>query len=239
MGTLRINGDTSGYVDITVPAVAGNTTMNIASPTFSGNITVPDTVILNSPSAPTGNRQTRIGNYSDGNFVIARHNDNGSYKNNVLVAWSDGRTGLAAGAGQEGISIDTSGRVKMQYQPYFYARGAESNYTLTNGGEMPFNNAIVNVGGHFNTSTYRFTAPVAGKYLFTVSVFMVTVSGRLVIKVNNSSYNNLQMDVGAAWSQSVILSLNANDYVSVGDWQSMSGGVFYMGHSHFSGILLS
>ena len=46
------------------------------------------------------------------------------------------------------------------------------------------------------------------------------------------------MDVGGAMSQSVILQLSPNDYVSVGDWQSISGGAFYMGHSHFSGILL-
>jgi len=140
--------------------------------------------------------------------------------------------------GVQRMIIDSSGRVTMPYQPYFYARGAESSYTLTNGADFPFNNAIVNVGSHFNTSTYRFTAPIAGKYLFTTSLFVNTATNRMTIKVNNTSYNNLNMISGSAWSQSVVLSLNVNDYVSVGDWQSLSGSSVYMGHSHFSGYFL-
>jgi len=137
------------------------------------------------------------------------------------------------------MQIDSSGRVLKASQPYFYARGANSNYTLTNGADLPFNDAITNIGNHFNTTNYRFTAPIAGRYLITWSVFVNIVAGRCVIKVNGLNYNNLQMDSGAAMSQSAILSLSANDYVTVGDWQSFSGMQVYMGHCHFSGILLS
>jgi hypothetical protein len=147
--------------------------------------------------------------------------------------------GTVAGTASTSFSVDGSGRVlNSSAQPYFYARGPESNTTLTNGADLNFNNAIINNGNHYNTSTYRFTAPVGGRYLFTWSLFVNTATGRCTLKVNNSSYNNLQMDVGGGFSQSVILQLSPNDYVSVGDWQSISGGVFYMGHSHFSGILL-
>lgn len=137
------------------------------------------------------------------------------------------------------MSIDSAGRITYPNRPYFYARGAEANFTITNGSNLPFTIAIHNVGGFFNTSTYYFTAPVAGLYLFTWSIFVNgAVSGRLVLKVNNTSYNNLQMDFGAAMSQAATLFLNKGDLVSVGDWQSISGGVVYMGHSHFSGILM-
>ena len=33
-------------------------------------------------------------------------------------------------------------------------------------GTIPFNTAALNLGGHFNTSTYKFTAPVDGVYEF-------------------------------------------------------------------------
>ena len=140
---------------------------------------------------------------------------------------------------RERMRIDSVGRVRTPYQPMFYARGPESNTTLTNGADLNFNNAIQNTGGHYNTSNYRFTAPIAGNYLFTWSFYMNgTPAGRVSLKVNGGAYNNLQMECGYGMSQSAIFKLNANDYVTVGDWQSISGQVVYMGHSHFSGYLL-
>lgn len=38
MAKLRINGDTSGYVELSAPAVAGTSVIDLASPTFSGNL---------------------------------------------------------------------------------------------------------------------------------------------------------------------------------------------------------
>jgi hypothetical protein len=132
-----------------------------------------------------------------------------------------------------------SGRVLAPNQPMFYAKGPESNTTLSNGADLNFNNAIQNTGGHYNTTTFRFTAPVAGNYLFTWSFFINGApTGRATLKINGGAYNNLQMDCGGAMSQSAIIKMAAGDFASVGDWQSISGQVIYMGHSHFSGILL-
>lgn len=62
------------------------------------------------------------------------------------------------------ITISTP--VKIPNQPAFsaYASAATLDATRT----MPYNVAVVNVGGYYNTSTYRFTAPVAGTYLFSI-----------------------------------------------------------------------
>jgi hypothetical protein len=79
---------------------------------------------------------------------------------------------------------------------------------------------------------------VAGRYLFTWSVFVNSATGRCAIKVNGGGYNDLQMDAGAGLSQSAVISLNANDFVTVGDWQNISGLQYWGSHSHFSGVLL-
>ncbi len=67
----------------------------------------------------------------------------------------------------ERARIDTAGRVTMPYQPMFY--GARDDSTYTNTGEANYvifqcNLAYVNVGSCYNTSTGRFTCPIAGVY---------------------------------------------------------------------------
>ena len=72
---------------------------------------------------------------------------------------------LAFGTGStERMRIDSSGRVTTPFQPAFYAYS--SNSSMTSGNTVVFNNAPLNVGSSFNTSTYTFTAPIAGNYLF-------------------------------------------------------------------------
>lgn len=170
-----------------------------------------------------------LGDNSSSSFHVTKEVSDNSFN-----VWSG-----VFGAGNNRLKIDSSGRIlNSSAQPYFYATGPGSTTTLTNGADLNFTIAVVNNGGHYNTSTYRFTAPVAGRYLFTWSTLLITIAGRCSFKVNNAGYNGLQMDVGGGFSQSVILQLNANDFVSVGDWQSISGGGFFMGHSHFAGYLL-
>jgi hypothetical protein len=56
-----------------------------------------------------------------------------------------------------------------ELQPAFSAYVSSSthnNWTGTAGAVYPFSQAVINRGSHYNTSTYRFTAPVAGLYYF-------------------------------------------------------------------------
>lgn len=140
--------------------------------------------------------------------------------------------------GNSSYTTTIYGRTLNPQQPSFYARGAETSGTLANGGDIPFNNAEVNIGGHYNTSTYRFTAPVAGMYQINTTLFNVGGTGRVSIKVNNASKYNSQNNWDTAWSWAGTIYLNANDYVTVGDWQSLGGASIYYGHSSFSGFLV-
>jgi hypothetical protein len=67
---------------------------------------------------------------------------------------------------QMNLSIDYSGRVTMPYQPAFLARGSKSHagsWRVVSDGLTTIEH---NIGGHFNSSTGRFTAPIAGQYAF-------------------------------------------------------------------------
>ena len=75
---------------------------------------------------------------------------------------------------------------------------------------------------NYNTTNYRFTAPVAGRYMFTFySILNSQVNnGHYEIRINNSAGNGQSVHfttVNSYWdhvSSSHILNLSANDYVT-------------------------
>jgi hypothetical protein len=87
----------------------------------------------------------------------------GSSNIKIYNTYADGL--LANG---KGVDIDTQGRVTVANQPYAYARcgTVQSTYNFAAGTThiMQYNSAPVNIGSAWNTSTYRFTAPAAGRY---------------------------------------------------------------------------
>ena len=140
--------------------------------------------------------------------------------------------------GTTSLSIDSVGRVINTNQIAFYATSGQGNYTLTNGADFPLELTRFNRGGHYSTANYRFTAPVAGIYLFTFCTYPTNQAGRMSFKLNGGSISGQQNEVSAATTYAMVLQLSVNDYVTVGDWQSISGGGFWRGHTQFSGALL-
>ena len=72
-----------------------------------------------------------------------------------------------------------------------------------------------NVGGHFNTSNHRFTAPIAGRYMFICSM---NIRGDNIcyhrINGTNVSYAEYRM-TELVWDHvdfSFVYDMNANDY---------------------------
>jgi hypothetical protein len=119
-----------------------------------------------------------------------------------------------------------NGIVTMPNQPAFTAF-LNSYWTHSGGVRLVEGSwtAVVNQGSCYNTSTRRFTAPVAGKYLINVCAADVAGTGQLAFLSAEIWVNGSRLVIGG-WGgggisygvtiNSSIITLNANDYVELG-----------------------
>ena len=161
---------------------------------------------------------------------------------------------------QEDMRIDSSGRVTTPRQPRFFSymngRFPSGSGDISGGSIMVFDQTNQNVGNGFNTSNYRYTAPVAGTYVFGMNVRLVNNNGirvaRAVIRKNGSQQWGLAF-VGGSKSPNAsdhpslngvtIIAASANDYFDL----EISSELSYAGHlyadpglrSNFWGYLLA
>ncbi len=157
-------------------------------------------------------------------FVRVRNNISaGSTYSSYFGQGADGKTYIIANNSARGgdIVIDgNTGAITTPSQPAFKARmSTNGNTNISNGSVFPFDVAMYNIGSCFNTSTYRFTAPVAGVYAFTYHAYK-NGSGTpslIAARVNTNAIFRTRLD---GTSDTVIVAafstyLNANDYVDV------------------------
>ena len=129
---------------------------------------------------------------------------------------------------QERFKVDNSGRMTVPNQPSFMViMTSGPTVTGTSVTTLPWNSEIFDVGNNFNTSTYTFTAPVAGKYYMHLHLEFHSDSSWTSSTwsyVGDFYVNGVQKTGADFWGHSgrynicpntAILNLGANDQVNV------------------------
>ena len=150
------------------------------------------------------------------------------------------------------LRITSQGHILTIRQPAFFAHTGPTAYSSTTTA-IPFSVEFTDNGNNYNSTNGRFTAPVTGRYYFFASVLhrMSSSSGSGEISFYKNGANVNSRGLGYAGggtldddhdqvSISMIISLAAGDYVTVGVYSISSGQDFYSasGLSHFGGYLI-
>jgi hypothetical protein len=178
-----------------------------------------------------------------------------------LILDADGDTSIDASSddvmtfktgGSERMKISSDGYITKPNQPVFCATHP-TGATLTTDTTFrvkPHDTIITNIGSGYSTAGggSRFTAPVAGTYMFVAYALQLADFGSFLIFGKNGSHtthgtngearaitpSSTEVNV----SMQLILTLAQNDYVEVFYKRTSGTGGWYSAHAGFSGFLI-
>lgn len=171
-----------------------------------------------------------------------------------------GTSSSSSGGVTTRMKIDQAGRVTMPSQPCFEVYNGGSDFAVSGNAKITcFSSERFDVGGVYNTSNQRFTAPVSGKYLFGMHLRMGAPGSvrvfRVEVRINGSANTDLasiggtnNYDSGGGYdhpgcSGTTLLNLSANDYIELYTANELdSTNTLYIQNgfrSHWWGMLVS
>ena len=180
-----------------------------------------------------------------------------SYADSVSGSTVNGRfeIGTTNGSHSAKMIISKEGYVTKPNNPAFIAGRTGGNQTFTVG-TYPLNVARLNVGNHYNTSTYKFVVPVAGVYYFYGQVYYNNGNGQYRLHIRktpnggsafqlNTSSHKTQNGNDTSDSLSIIESMAVGDTVELYSDQNHSIQCYYNindttygAHTYFMGYLI-
>lgn len=178
----------------------------------------------------------------------------GSSTDRAVATWNG--TAAAALYNNSTITIDSTGRLQNSAQTYFQSYISANTGNVTGDGtvyKIALNATVANVGSAFDTTTFQFTAPVTGHYVFSGSIYwasgVVLGTTFLIQLVTTSTTYNLynlataQISNGTMVNSfSIIVPMTATNtaYINLtasgGTKNTLIGGT--VGLTNFSGFLL-
>ena len=129
----------------------------------------------------------------------------------MRLVFATRKAGAASGAGR--LIIDNNGYITTPARPYFSANG---NPSITSNIVNDFANVHNNNGSHYNNTTGKFTAPVAGFYWFSAGIWQNSASSGTNVLIQITYHNGSSSHAIAGANAPAI------DYVSM----NCSGGVY-------------
>ncbi len=111
-------------------------------------------------------------------------------------------------SGTSAMAIDGSGRVTTPARPSFFAHMTGGSWVdnVADDTVLPFNATLHNIGNHYNTSTYKFTVPLAGVYFFSFQLYLSNGGGSQYAGIGK---NNAILNTG-----------NGDNYPLIGIYQN-------------------
>jgi len=225
----------------------------IASPSFTGTVAIGHTTTTGSKFAICDGANSQIQFFPE----ISTDTNLTQHYDPTASAYINAETRAATHAFKTGTTermrIDATGRVTIPNQPAFCMSvnaysgidAAAAGIHVIRFGNQNSGGVLFNNGNNFDTTNYRFVAPVSGFYQFNASIRIDSGSGNylyLTMTKNGSTTAGRDLDVGVGSyvnrHVSQVLSLSANDYVDCNVRTSGDTSIGIDGDSYFSGHLI-
>ena len=236
------SGDT---LEVVTNATVGGTLGVTGATTATGGVTIPasTTVGLNFGSGTDLAQLAMQSAVADRIALRTTHTSTGDNNPFIIYQPSD------AGIQNDALVINTSGQINMSKQPAFVVYGTQAN--PASGSVLLFNTEKFDIGNNYNNTNGRFTAPVAGIYVFYCTQIGPNRNSvfRYRTRLNGTAYPSsdaqMRLNPGAAihdyGTSAIMIQMAASDYVDV-LFNSDDGGTGHgsttSGHEIFSGYLI-